>query len=692
MLDQTFNDVDLVGRPLSLGNFVSSNSLGTPGLTSTTNIYSPYLDIGDLAYDPSQDTIVRGEDYQEVLTNSPLGSQVLTGLFLNVSLSGPAGATENYERTLVDRIGYDVRQNGGTPALSIDPSGPPVIGPDDVWTISVSPSLIGPTTNQLVQNNLQADLALLSNQNAANATTVVPSTLSEVLIGQTRDYLTALLGASDAATSGLAGQELIEAYFDRPQITIVDATVSTQGTSTALLTFEADLERDTIRAIAYPGQATSVLAPFQGARGLLENAIETDVFPQPAAINGLQVEAHSSTTTVFQAAATQGIPLVAVTPASAAVLDTLMIDPVAKARITTALLAGDDVVVPSQDVTEGGTATVAWFETDPESGLTVGVGEDGAHDSIAEYALVASGTLFFAGLNSVVNSALGSVAADVVFRLLASPISAQIAPLVANHEYSTTKYNNADLDYSQVKQEILERLTAEVNTAIGVASAIGDLGFPEGFDQQIMDDLNIDLSTHAGADPPLPAGLLALPGPLILPSTSTQAVTESTSAAAGEASGTTQSSAVSLTGAIQATWSGQSTASFLVGALTSVTATVRGAGGATVAMGTVGAGGFAGRPGRDRGHRRRSVQSLRDGDPRLLRARPGQPWGQRRLGQLQRDARWHGEYHGDNRWFERERQSAAGGDLHDHDIFGHAQRQRSECNTRFCRVGLSRRQ
>ena len=54
-------------------------------ISVTTNTYSPYIDIGDEAYpDPSHDQVIRGTDYQEVLTNFPLASQILTGLFLEM--------------------------------------------------------------------------------------------------------------------------------------------------------------------------------------------------------------------------------------------------------------------------------------------------------------------------------------------------------------------------------------------------------------------------------------------------------------------------------------------------------------------------------------------------------------------------------------------------------------------------------
>ena len=58
--------------------------------------------------------MITGTPYQEVLTNFPLGSQILTGLFLNVTLSGPGDRRRPTARTLVDRIGYAARQGLAT--------------------------------------------------------------------------------------------------------------------------------------------------------------------------------------------------------------------------------------------------------------------------------------------------------------------------------------------------------------------------------------------------------------------------------------------------------------------------------------------------------------------------------------------------------------------------------------------------
>ena len=74
VLDQTFNGVDLVGRPLSIGNFISTSSFGTPTFSSTTNTYAPYVILGDEASDPADSELVHGTPYQETPSCTPLAS------------------------------------------------------------------------------------------------------------------------------------------------------------------------------------------------------------------------------------------------------------------------------------------------------------------------------------------------------------------------------------------------------------------------------------------------------------------------------------------------------------------------------------------------------------------------------------------------------------------------------------------
>src|SRR5262249_3339516 len=127
VLDQVFNSVDLVGRPLTVGHLVTDNTIASLTFASRTVTYSPYLELGDEAFDSSHDQLFRGTDFQEVLTNFPLGNSLLTGLFLDVSLTAPGGAAQTFERALVDRIGYAVRNATASANMSFHPPRPPLL-------------------------------------------------------------------------------------------------------------------------------------------------------------------------------------------------------------------------------------------------------------------------------------------------------------------------------------------------------------------------------------------------------------------------------------------------------------------------------------------------------------------------------------------------------------------------------------
>ena len=54
----------------------------------------------------------------------------------------------------------------------------------------------------------------------------------------------------------------------------------------------------------------------------------------------------------------------------------------ANGALWTALSLGNSVVVPTQPVSLNGTATIAWYEINPQTGEVVGVTEDGGHQGI----------------------------------------------------------------------------------------------------------------------------------------------------------------------------------------------------------------------------------------------------------------------------------------------------------------------
>ena len=87
--------------------------------------------------------MISGQDYQEVLTNFPLGSELLTGLFLDVTTSGFDGngqpTSQTVEKTLFDRLGYATRQNGTTSTVDLSGPGSVAFNQTDFSTLTLSP-------------------------------------------------------------------------------------------------------------------------------------------------------------------------------------------------------------------------------------------------------------------------------------------------------------------------------------------------------------------------------------------------------------------------------------------------------------------------------------------------------------------------------------------------------------------------
>lgn len=384
VLDQTFNDVDLVGHPLSIGNFVKVDGFGALVFSSQTTTYSPYIAIGDVASDDVRDNLlIRGTDYQETATNFPLGNCLLTGLFLDVSTSGPQ-SSETYQKALVDRIGYAARQGFSPVQVSVDPTAPPLISSFDVFTLEVDSGLGDPNfpalfTSQIANLREQADQLF-------NVHDSIPTQLSS-LLSQTAIVETTLLGAavtaaSDGISSRLASDMLVKAYADQPRLTVVShrLTLNSQ-THTYDETFTVDLVRDTLRALSFPGQADGNDRAFGAIRGIAENKVETAI---PALIFSDSETATVSPTAinVVKAAVQQGIQLTLINGNNLITLDTLSLSPEAKARITAAVQDGRSVIVPSSPVDMNGTPSIAWYEIDPQTGESIGVTEDGGHEGI----------------------------------------------------------------------------------------------------------------------------------------------------------------------------------------------------------------------------------------------------------------------------------------------------------------------
>jgi len=408
VLDQTFDDVALVGKPIAVANFVSTSSVGSI-FASTTNTYTPYVAIGDEGSELSNEEVIQGTPYQEVLTNFPFGSQILTGLFLNIKVSGPDAPTQTYERTLVDRIGFAATQNGGSSTTAVDTSAPPIISPTDIYTGNVLAGLQNPNpaaflTSQAAALSVQVSALTGSSQNLPALT----SDTERLIMADEDLQLVNFLTASDVSTAMLANRALVAAYYASPRITLVAfATTAARGSQTATTAFSIDLRADTIRVIEAPGQNAMAHVVFNTVYGFAESFLESQIMAAAASGSGPQNQAVS-TFTVFQAAHAQNVGLVLITSQDMTELDALSISADAKARITQAISEGNNVLVPRQSVTVNGQPTIAWYQVDPTNGDTIGVTEDGGHQSTVDFSAL---LLFTAAFVAVITPGAFAAAA-----------------------------------------------------------------------------------------------------------------------------------------------------------------------------------------------------------------------------------------------------------------------------------------
>ena len=256
VLDQTFNDVDLVGHPLTIGNFVTQTPVQTI-FSPVTNTYSPYLEVGDEAFpDSSHDQIIRGQDYQEILSGYPIANQILTGLFLSVNLSGPDTSSVTIDKTLVDRIGYAAREGNESPGLKIDPTTPPLLSETDAFTLSIlaGSQPLGPLVALASQlSQLQSTLAQVATTSGATDPQTIPE-LSSFYTDLTRGEVLGFENISDHFNENNATIAGVKAFFVTPRVTFASAQEAGDGLGIDLT---MDVLREQLRVITTAGQNVS---------------------------------------------------------------------------------------------------------------------------------------------------------------------------------------------------------------------------------------------------------------------------------------------------------------------------------------------------------------------------------------------------------------------------------------------------
>jgi hypothetical protein len=455
--------------------------------TSTTHTYSPYVRINREDANIGGDLLIRGTDYQEVLTNFPFGSQILTGLFLAVVLLFPDGKTETVKKTLFDRIGFAARQNGGSSGLNIGADTGPAINGFNTVTLLISSSRQAESALTARQQSLATlgeelnSLLPLLNQTdpvaRADALQRI-SALSEGTAGRVASFLgEAFLVNSDRFAENFSTFTMTRIYSDSPRIVAVSSEpVLNQATQAVTARFELDILCGARRSQGSPLQAQIVQPAVRFALGVEDKGIE-DLLSQLPPFTGAQ---PSSSYRTFLAALESGAKLVVVDSSNFAEVLALPLSDEAKARITQSVQTERVILVPDTMVDVEGKLTIAWLESDPDSGETTLVSEDGGHQTIFEdiarqYIAAFKGSYVAAEIIAAEYASLLVVETTALASLEAAYTAQPLKVVLAKWTLEVTKQISAlALPSAGLKAVLLLNYEVMMAAAIVAAAALGD--------------------------------------------------------------------------------------------------------------------------------------------------------------------------------------------------------------------------
>ena len=572
-LTQTFTTAELVGHPLTLGHFVQSQSAGVV-FSATTNTYTPYLTVGQNDPNPSDDPIISGTQYQEVVSNFPFSSQVLTGVFLELDVTDTSGKTTPYTHTILDRIGYAAREGLVQTSISLPSGAQPALTTLDNVTISVESSLTEPSLGPVLA---QRDAAIQQQAQQLFATTNLQGTqpsdiaaqqslmsaLSLRMVSATQALSNAFALSSQDLRLRLASSAAVAAYLGSPRL-ILASSQAIQNGSTSTLRLAFDRRKDDLRVVARPGQDARAVAGFNLDEGVTEGTIESQLLANLATSSPNVTVRTSGAANVFTAAQQQKIGFISITAATVAQLSAANYSADSKARITDAVTAGKVVIVPVTNVTLASGPTVSWYEIDPNTGATTDTGEDGNHQALAEFTawsaitagvavaiLLGRNTTTLLGAGCLNPNAPGFVC-GLVTALLFSVLIAIIAIL------ATVFVAEGVLGV------VLLTLFVDFGYLVGLAKAALKIDPP----------VSAALGGNGAAPTVEPPGLV------------TQKVSETATKTAGAVQGSVQAASARATNQIAATWTSTTASGFSIATLSAANATVKNSLAQTVGTGT----------------------------------------------------------------------------------------------------------
>jgi len=377
----------LAGHSLTFAHMVDTDQ--QIGLTfgTTTHTYTPYFVIDD-----NTDDAILGTTFQDMLTTFPLATNFTTAAWLSFTITDTNGTVETFERTLKDDLGPDVRLNGGAPNLARDENSPAFFGGSDLMTTVFLPNAIHPQAIEQIRGTMLGSLVDTAVTIAAINTlqeSSAPSPEEDALAAEAMLASQTLFAKNHTTTAfdfAINGDELLQqishglhvkAFYAQPRIVILTTTADE---TTETTTESMDLRSTTAVIIPAPGQSTAAVQTANWLKGIGESALEG------AALDAFYDDVTAVTTArIFTDMHTQGITPVRFTQDNIDQLNLYPFPADTKALITSAALDGKTILIPAEAVLINGSPTFGWWQTDPVTGETIGVLEDGSHGALLEY-------------------------------------------------------------------------------------------------------------------------------------------------------------------------------------------------------------------------------------------------------------------------------------------------------------------
>lgn len=308
-------------------------------------------------------------------------AQVLTGLWMDITLSGPGLKSQTERRYLLDRIGFSARAQGKDRPIVAIPAGQLPYLLTRSYDILVMPapyseSLAGWLASQfLLENQEIFRLAIDVRYGKAD-----PAALSSALAAGTRLIFPLLSFAHNASERLRATEGGARLILERPLVVMYKEGFSAPGASgERAATINVEKGFDIVCPGAVPGGGN---AQQRAAAGIGYGTYLTDL--ELAAVQQLEARNTSrilNASANLEAARKRGQRLVALRKAGE---DTgVGASEDVRARLRADLVAGF-IVVTVQANSQQSRGQAAWWRLDPVSGIVIGVGADAEGQAMTE--------------------------------------------------------------------------------------------------------------------------------------------------------------------------------------------------------------------------------------------------------------------------------------------------------------------